>query len=95
MKRLVIIFVSVAMFLLIVGGTLAGSQIITGDCTGWFANGWNNCCVIHDIQYNHSGVSKSVADYNLASCVADTGHIGMALLMYLAVTLFGNLWYVE
>jgi LPXTG-motif cell wall-anchored protein len=64
-----------------------------GDgCTLWFDGDWGRCCQLHDIAYS-IGIDKGIADIHLASCVAQTGHPAIALLMLLGVTLGGWAFY--
>jgi LPXTG-motif cell wall-anchored protein len=62
------------------------------SCNLWFDGVWQQCCDAHDIAYG-MGVDKTLADLNLAQCVANTGHSAMALIMLAGVTLFGWLFY--
>lgn len=50
------------------------------------------CCDMHDIAYAMQ-MDKLKADLDLAFCVAKTGHAGIALIMFLGVTIFGGIWY--
>jgi hypothetical protein len=66
--------------------------MITGSCTGWFDGYWRQCCDLHDLAYA-IGAPKMQADFDLASCVAQSGHAGIAVLMLAGVTLFGWIFY--
>ena len=69
-------------------------------CTLWFEGFWSSCCKAHDLAYE-VGVLRSIADSDLATCVAhiattpSTGIIaaGAAGLMYLGTRLFGWKFY--
>lgn len=74
---------------------LAGSSGQASDgCTLWFDGAWGHCCQVHDLAYE-IGVDKWTADLDLAACVAQTGHAGIALIMLAGVTLGGWLWYAK
>ena len=63
------------------------------ECTKWPEGDWHDCCVAHDYAYSE-GKNKWKADFDLARCVAKKGktrfaHAGIALTMWIGVTLFG------
>jgi hypothetical protein len=50
---------------------------------------WSHCCLLHDIAYDLR-LDRSTADAELFNCVfAATGLYGLAGLMFVAVSLFG------
>lgn len=63
-----------------------------GDCTFWWDGVWADCCRIHDAAYA-AGLNKFQADFDLGMCVAQSGHLGMGILMFLGVTIFGIFFY--
>lgn len=52
------------------------------------------CCVIHDQEYAAvlTPADKAMADWHLFTCTLGTGHVAWAIVMLLAVTLFGWLF---
>ena len=75
-------------------------------CTDWFngiptwlgGNGheWISCCVAHDRFYEtHNGLLEFIgAHWTLAKCVAGTGHIVMAAIMFVGLCSFGMAYLV-
>ena len=64
-----------------------------GDgCTMWFDGVWRACCDAHDFAYTY-GANKILADLDLATCVAKTGHGAMGLVMLAGVTIGGWYWW--
>lgn len=69
-------------------------------CTGWFEGWWADCCKAHDMDYLNQ-VVRSVADADLASCVAlsagtpSAGIAGavVAGIMFIGVKVFGKRFY--
>lgn len=68
------------------------SDSVGDGCTLWFDGNWRHCCDVHDVAYTTSS-GKLMADFDLAVCVAQTGHPGIALIMLAGVTLFGWIFY--
>ena len=64
-------------------------------CTG--ADGFNrdtqSCCEKHDRAYDGSGLSRLDADIDLLCCVAARGMPWRAIAMFIAVRLFGWMFY--
>lgn len=58
-------------------------------CTLWWEGSWAQCCKAHDLAYGR-GVDRGLADAALEQCVAATGNPGMALIMFVGVTIFGG-----
>jgi hypothetical protein len=67
-------------------------QFNIGSCTLWWDGVWGKCCEVHDIAYA-SGLDKLQADIDLGLCVAQTGNLGMGIIMFLGVAIFGVLFY--
>lgn len=67
----------------------------TDGCSLWFDNGWQSCCIEHDIDYwcGGSAVDRCAADRRLRRCVDETGHKSTAELMYLTVRFAGHPWW--
>lgn len=61
-------------------------------CTFWFEGAWGHCCEAHDAAYA-AGVDRLLADLALEACVRETGHSGMAAIMFAAVSAFGWIAY--
>lgn len=55
---------------------------------------WEGCCVLHDFAYWKGGCWKTKfdVDIELARCVWKGGHPVWAVLMFLAVTIYGVKW---
>lgn len=64
----------------------------TGFCTLWWDGVWGKCCELHDIAYSMN-FDKFQADLELGLCVAQTGNIGMGILMFIGVAVFGVFFY--
>lgn len=67
-------------------------------CTLFPEGDWHHCCVAHDYAYaDHAGdllFVKWKIDTSLRRCVAETGHPGVAWLMFVGVSTFGLIpWY--
>ena len=63
------------------------------ECTSWPEGDWQDCCIAHDYAYAE-GVNKWKADFQLAVCVSKKGklrltHLGIAVLMWIGVTIGG------
>jgi hypothetical protein len=71
---------------------LTPEQFNTGYCTLWWDGVWGKCCEIHDLAYS-VGLDKLQADIDLGLCVAQTGNIGIGILMFIAVAIFGVFFY--
>jgi hypothetical protein len=58
-------------------------------------NLWNHCCVVHDQKYWAGGSyqERLQADRDLGKCVASTGNVETAKLMYVGVRLGGSPFY--
>ncbi len=56
---------------------------------------WQHCCVAHDIKYWAGGTSalRLQADYELRACVAATGKLDIAEVMFLGVRVGGSPFY--
>lgn len=67
-------------------------------CTNWPDRigqlDWSHCCKIHDWQYA-TQMDKITADMELFYCVAETGTVSMALVMFLGVLSFGGKYYIN
>ena len=65
------------------------------DGTNVNANLWHHCCVAHDLKYWAGGsyTARLNADLALRSCVAATGHVETADLMFAGVRVGGSPYY--
>lgn len=84
------------------------SQITTDGCSSpryinWLVTtlnvrNWEDCCYQHDFDYHYGAVyqiTREMADDELYECVNDSDHPGTAVVMWLAVRLFGGSSYEE
>lgn len=67
-------------------------QFNKGYCTLWWDGVWSHCCQVHDMAYG-LGLDKFQADLDLAVCVAQTGNLGMGVIMFLGVAILGVFFY--
>lgn len=71
---------------------LGEDTLIGNGCTSFVDGAWRLCCDLHDQAYSEQ-LPKLFSDLDLASCVTAQGYPGIALVMFLAVSLFGWLFY--
>jgi hypothetical protein len=69
-------------------------RFTTDGCSFWPANGWQHCCVEHDIDYwcGGSAVDRCAADRRLLACTEASGHDIAGRVMYLGVRMGGHPW---
>lgn len=67
-------------------------QFVTDGCTGWFDGTrkaptlWRHCCVRHDLAFWAGAAGqRDQADLDLRDCIAATGAVKQAKLMYFGV----------
>jgi hypothetical protein len=67
------------------------------NCTLWpdrFGDmNWSHCCLLHDVAYD-LGLPRATADWELYTCVMTATHAHwFAGLMFVAVSVFGWIFY--
>ena len=64
----------------------------TDGCSMWPDDGWQHCCIQHDIDYwcGGSAVDRCAADRRLRACVEADGHPVIARIMYAGVRVGGH-----
>lgn len=65
-------------------------------CTKWIKGTWNHCCKKHDECYSDKITPKKECDRKLYDCVKDSCYVcgTIALLMWVAVTMAGNKYFI-
>ncbi len=66
----------------------------TDGCSCWPDNGWQKCCVEHDVIYWMGGTEeeRKQADLDLEKCVSKSGHPFIGKIMYYGVCVGGVYW---
>ncbi len=63
-------------------------------CTGWHTHtSAESCCEQHDKHYQTGDISRWDADLRLYRCIRDSGRPVHAVIAFIAVRLFGWLFY--
>jgi len=69
-------------------------RFTTDGCSFWPDNGWQQCCIEHDIDYwcGGSAVDRCAADRRLRACAEASGHDTAGRIMYLGTRTGGHPW---
>lgn len=62
-------------------------------CTLFPDGNYGSCCQEHDLAYSKRLVSRSEADLKLYECIRERGRPKTAIIVYIAVRVFGWIWW--
>lgn len=73
---------------------LPTNRFTTDGCSFWPDNGWQQCCIEHDVDYwcGGSDVDRCAADRRLRACAETSGHGTVGRVMYFGTRLGGHPW---